>query len=50
MIGNFIVDSLSRSIFVSRGAALILFLLVLLIVPIVYYLRSTERASLERAR
>ncbi len=49
MIGNFVVDSLSESIFVSRGAALILVLLVLLIGPIVYYLRSTGRAALERA-
>ena len=31
-------------IFVSRGAALILVLLVLLIVPILYYLRSTDSA------
>jgi ABC-type spermidine/putrescine transport system permease subunit I len=48
MLGNFIVDSLRIPIFVSRGAALILFLLVLLIAPIVYYLRSTGRASRER--
>ena len=48
MIGNFIVDSLRSSIFRSRGAALILVLLVLLIAPIVYYLWSTTRASRER--
>jgi spermidine/putrescine transport system permease protein len=45
MIGNAIVDSLSQPIFVSRGAALILALLVLLLPPIVYYLRSTARAT-----
>ena len=45
MIGNAVVDSLATAIFVPQGAALILFLLVLLIVPIVYYLRSTQRAS-----
>lgn len=48
MLGNFIVESLNIPIFVSRGAALILFLVALLVVPIVYYLRSTARASRER--
>jgi ABC-type spermidine/putrescine transport system permease subunit II len=43
MIGNAVVDSLATPIFVPQGAALILFLLVLLIIPIVYYLRSTQR-------
>ena len=47
MIGNAIVDSLTEPIFVSRGAALILVLLVLLIPPILYYLRSTNRATTE---
>jgi ABC-type spermidine/putrescine transport system permease subunit I len=45
MIGNAVVDSLATPIFVPQGAALILFLLVLLIIPIVYYLRSTQRAA-----
>jgi spermidine/putrescine transport system permease protein len=45
MIGNAVVDALTLPIFVPRGAALILFLLVLLIVPILYYLRSTQRAA-----
>jgi spermidine/putrescine transport system permease protein len=48
MLGNFIVESLSVPIFVARGAALILILLVLLTVPIVYYLYSTTRAARER--
>ncbi len=45
MIGNAIVDSLAIPIFVPQGAALILVLLALLIVPIVYYLWSTQRAA-----
>ena len=45
MIGNAVIDSLATAIFVPQGAALILFLLVLLIIPIVYYLRSTQRAA-----
>ena len=45
MIGNAVVESLNTPIFVPQGAALILFLLVLLIIPIVYYLRSTQRAA-----
>jgi ABC-type spermidine/putrescine transport system permease subunit I len=49
MIGNFIIDSLDVPIFVSRGSALILVLIALLVVPIVYYLRSTARAGRERA-
>lgn len=48
MLGNFIVESLRVPIFVARGAALILVLLALLVVPIVYYLWSTARASRER--
>jgi ABC-type spermidine/putrescine transport system permease subunit I len=48
MIGNFIVDSLDVPIFVPRGASLILVLIALLVVPIMYYLRSTARAA--RAR
>jgi spermidine/putrescine transport system permease protein len=49
MIGNWIVDSLSVPIFVPRAAALALVLVLLLIPPIIYYLRSTRRASVERA-
>ena len=49
MIGNFIVESLNVPIFVSRGASLILILVAILTVPIVYYLRSSGRASRERA-
>ncbi len=48
MIGNSIVDALTTTIFVSRGAALILVLIIVLILPILYYLRSTTRASMER--
>ena len=47
MIGNAIVGSLITPIFVARGAALILVLLALLILPILYYLRSTNRAAAE---
>ncbi len=47
MIGNAVVDSLVVPIFVSRAAALILVMIVLLLVPILYYLRSTNRAALE---
>jgi spermidine/putrescine transport system permease protein len=45
MIGNAVVDSLTVPIFIARGAALILVMLVLLIAPILYYLRSTNRAA-----
>ena len=45
MVGNAIVDALTEPIFVQRGAALILVMLVLLIPPILYYLRSTRRAT-----
>jgi len=45
MVGNAIVDALTQPIFVQRGAALILVMLVLLIPPILYYLRSTRRAT-----
>jgi ABC-type spermidine/putrescine transport system permease subunit I len=47
MLGNAVVDSLTQPIFVSRGAALILVMLVILVVPILYYLRSTNRAAAE---
>lgn len=45
MVGNAVVDSIGVPIFVPQGAALILVLLVLLIPPILYYLRSTNRAT-----
>ena len=48
MIGNSIIDSLDIPIFVSRGSALILVLMALLVLPIVYYLRSTARAARQR--
>ena len=48
MIGNFIIDSLDVPIFVPRGASLILVLMGVLVIPIVYYLRSTGRAARER--
>ena len=50
MIGNAIVDALSQPIFIARGAALILVLLALLVIPILYYLRSTNRAAAQAAR
>jgi ABC-type spermidine/putrescine transport system permease subunit I len=50
MIGNAIVDALSQPIFIARGAALILVLLILLIIPILYYLRSTNRAAARAVR
>ncbi len=45
MVGNAVIDSLVVPIFVSRGAALILVMIVLLMIPILYYLRSTNRAA-----
>ncbi len=45
MLGNAIYDALLQPIFVARGAALILVMLILLIPPILYYLRSTNRAT-----
>jgi spermidine/putrescine transport system permease protein len=47
MIGNAIVDELIQPIFIQRGAALVLVLLIMLIPPILYYLRSTSRAAIE---
>ncbi len=49
MIGNAVVDALTEPIFIARGAALILVMLALLIIPILYYLRSTNRAALRAA-
>jgi ABC-type spermidine/putrescine transport system permease subunit I len=47
MLGNAIVDALVEPTFVPRGAGLILIMLVLLIGPILYYMRSTNRASIQ---
>ena len=46
MIGTLIVSSVGSSL-VREGASLVLMLLVLLIAPMLYYLRSTSRASEE---
>jgi ABC-type spermidine/putrescine transport system permease subunit I len=43
MIGNLIVSSIGSSL-VQEGAVLVLLLIVLLIAPMLYYLRSTQRA------
>ena len=48
MIGSLIVNSIGSSL-VREGASLVLLLLVLLIAPMLYYLRSTDRASREPA-
>jgi spermidine/putrescine transport system permease protein len=44
MIGNLIVTSIQSSL-VRTGASLVLILLALLIVPMLYYLRATQRAQ-----
>jgi ABC-type spermidine/putrescine transport system permease subunit I len=44
MLGNLIVDSVQSSL-VVQGAALVLVLVALLIVPIIYYVRSTGRSG-----
>jgi ABC-type spermidine/putrescine transport system permease subunit I len=44
MIGNLIVSSIQSSL-VQTGAALVLILIVLLILPMIYYLRATSRAT-----
>ncbi len=46
MIGNIIVSSVQSSL-VRTGASLVLILLVLLIFPMLYYLRATSRAAEE---
>jgi ABC-type spermidine/putrescine transport system permease subunit I len=46
MIGTLIVSSVGSSL-IREGASLVLMLLVLLIAPMLYYLRSTSRASEE---
>jgi spermidine/putrescine transport system permease protein len=43
MLGNLIFSSL-RSSLVTQGASLVLVLLMILLVPMLYYLRSTARA------
>jgi spermidine/putrescine transport system permease protein len=44
MLGNLIVSSIQSSL-VQTGASLVLILLALLIVPMLYYLRATQRAQ-----
>jgi len=44
MIGNLIVSSIQSSL-VQTGASLVLILLVLLILPMLYYLRATSKAT-----
>ncbi len=44
MFGNLIVSSIDSSL-VNTGASLVLILLVLLMIPMLYYLRSTSRAQ-----
>jgi ABC-type spermidine/putrescine transport system permease subunit I len=48
MIGSLIVSSVTSSL-VREGASLVLVLLVLLILPMLYYMRSTTRATEELA-
>jgi spermidine/putrescine transport system permease protein len=45
MIGNLIVSSIQSSL-VQTGASLVLILIVLLILPMIYYLRATARSEL----
>ena len=49
MVGNWIVESLATPLQVPRGASLALLLTVLLIPPILVYLRTTHRASEDAA-
>jgi spermidine/putrescine transport system permease protein len=44
MIGNLIVSSIQSSL-VQTGASLVLILLILLILPMLYYLRATSKAT-----
>jgi spermidine/putrescine transport system permease protein len=44
MIGNLIVSSIQSSL-VQAGASLVLILLILLILPMLYYLRATSKAA-----
>jgi ABC-type spermidine/putrescine transport system permease subunit I len=44
MVGTLIVSSVESSL-VQRGASLVLILLALLLVPMLYYLRTTQRAA-----
>jgi ABC-type spermidine/putrescine transport system permease subunit I len=48
MIGDAVVANLANNNQVSQGAALIVILTGILVIPIVYYLRSTGRAARER--
>jgi Tfp pilus assembly protein PilX len=44
MFGNLIVSSMDSSL-VNQGASLVIILMVLLMVPMLYYLRSTNVAQ-----
>jgi ABC-type spermidine/putrescine transport system permease subunit I len=46
MIGN-LIDTSVHSSLVQTGASLVLLLMVLLIAPMLYYLRATSRAAEE---
>ena len=46
MMGN-LVDHAIRSPFVTRAASLVALMMVLLVIPMIYYLYSTARASRE---
>jgi len=48
MLGNFVVDSLQTPVFMSRGAALILVMMAVMLLPVAYYLRSTAREAAAR--
>ena len=48
MVGN-LVDHAIRSPFVTRAASLVALMMVLLLIPMIYYLYSTARASREAA-
>ena len=48
MLGNFVVDSLSQPVFMSRGASLILVMMLAMLLPVTYYLRSTAREAAAR--
>lgn len=50
MLGSFIVDSLAQPVFVARGASLILVMMAMMLLPVIYYLRSTSRAAAARPR
>jgi hypothetical protein len=49
MFGNLIVSSIESSL-VNQGASLVIVMLVLLLFPMLYYLRSTRIAQREAGR